>query len=120
MDKTRFIHELENWEIPIFLRPRRFGKSLWCSILECYYDVNRRDRFDELFAGTDIGRNPTPGRNSCLVMRFDFSVVTVCNSMAELEKNFRRAGLSCLRDFISSYSIEMDFNPDESLSETVG
>ncbi len=41
VDKTRFIHELEKYEIPVFLRPRRFGKSLWCSILECYYDINR-------------------------------------------------------------------------------
>ena len=75
VDKTRFIRELEHYEVPVFLRPRRFGKSLWCSILECYYDVNRKDRFDELFAGTDIGRAPTPLRNSQLVMRFDFSKV---------------------------------------------
>ena len=55
VDKTRFIHELEAYQIPVFLRPRRFGKSLWCSILECYYDINRKNRFEELFGKTDIG-----------------------------------------------------------------
>ena len=58
VDKTRFIRELENYHIPVMLRPRRFGKSLWCSILECYYDINRKDKFDALFADTDIGRSP--------------------------------------------------------------
>ena len=48
VDKTRFIRDLEQYKIPVFLRPRRFGKSLWCSILECYYDVNRAHRFEEL------------------------------------------------------------------------
>ena len=36
VDKARFIRELEKYKVPVFLRPRRFGKSLWCSILECY------------------------------------------------------------------------------------
>ena len=40
VDKTRYIAELENWQVPVFLRPRRFGKSLWCSTLACYYDIN--------------------------------------------------------------------------------
>ena len=35
VDKTRFIRELEKYQVPVFLRPRRFGKSLWCSLLEC-------------------------------------------------------------------------------------
>ncbi|MDZ4186312.1 MAG: AAA family ATPase [Desulfuromonadales bacterium] len=42
VDKTRFIRELELYQVPVMLRPRRFGKSLWCSILECYYDINRQ------------------------------------------------------------------------------
>ena len=49
VDKTKYIEELEKYKAPIFLRPRRFGKSLWCSLLECYYDINRRERFDILF-----------------------------------------------------------------------
>ncbi len=44
-------------------------------MLAHYYDVNLKDRFDELFGRTDIGRNPTPLRNSFLVLTFDFSTV---------------------------------------------
>ena len=45
VDKTKYLEKLENYKAPVFLRPRRFGKTLWCSIQECYYDVNRRNRF---------------------------------------------------------------------------
>ena len=52
---TRFIRQLENVDTPVFLRPKRFGKSVWCSLLAHYYDVNLKDRFQELFGATDIG-----------------------------------------------------------------
>ena len=55
VDKTRFLHELENERYAVLIRPRRFGKSCWVSLLENYYDRNRADRFESLFAGTDIG-----------------------------------------------------------------
>ena len=47
----------------IFIRPRRFGKSLLLSMLEHYYDVNQAARFDALFGHLAIGRHPTPQRN---------------------------------------------------------
>ena len=77
VDNMAYIHELENVETPVFLRPKRFGKSVWCSVLAHYYDVNLKDRFQELFGETDIGRNPTPLANSFLVLRFDFSTIEV-------------------------------------------
>ena len=49
IDKTAFIEEMEKYTVPVFLRPRRFGKSLWCSLLECYYDINRGEKFNSLF-----------------------------------------------------------------------
>ncbi len=58
VDKTSYIHLLETYDNPVFLRPRRFGKSLLCSILNNYYDINKKDRFEELFAATSIGQNP--------------------------------------------------------------
>ena len=54
IDKTPFLHELEQYKVPIFLRPRRFGKSLWCSLLECYYDINQQEAFETLFGGLAI------------------------------------------------------------------
>ena len=87
VDNTAHIRSLENVRTPVFLRPKRFGKSVVCSMLAHYYDVNLKDRFDELFGRTDIGRNPTPLRNSFLVLQFDFSTVQV-GTLAEIERNF--------------------------------
>ena len=67
VDKTRFLHELENARYAFLIRPRRFGKSCWVSLLENYYDRNAADRFEALFAGTEIGRQPTANRRTATV-----------------------------------------------------
>ena len=59
----------------LFLRPRRFGKSLWLSTLENYYDLARADDFERLFGGLRIGQNPTPLRNRYFILNLNFSVV---------------------------------------------
>jgi hypothetical protein len=59
----------------LFLRPRRFGKSLLLSILENYYDVAKAGEFDRLFGSLAIGRNPTPKHNQYFVLKWDFSAV---------------------------------------------
>ena len=87
VDNTAYIRTLEAVQTPVFLRPKRFGKSMVCSMLAHYYDVNLKDRFDELFGKTDIGRNPTPLRNSFLVLSFDFSTVQV-GTLAQIEERF--------------------------------
>ena len=109
VDKTRFIHELETYKIPVFLRPRRFGKSLWCSLLECYYDINRKDRFEELFGKTDIGSNPTPHKNSHLVMRFDFSKILVTDKLVDIEASFDSICHSALTLFAARNKENADF-----------
>jgi len=59
----------------LFLRPRRFGKSLWLSTLENYYDLARAADFDRLFGGLKIGQNPTPRHNRYFVLKLNFSMV---------------------------------------------
>ncbi|TVR61120.1 MAG: AAA family ATPase, partial [Candidatus Competibacteraceae bacterium] len=59
----------------LFLRPRRFGKSLWLSTLENYYDLARADDFERLFGNLKIGRNPTPLRNRYFILKLNFSMV---------------------------------------------
>ena len=59
VDKTRFLHELEKVHYAFLMRPHGFGKSCWVSLLRNYYDRNAADRFEALFAGTDIARRPT-------------------------------------------------------------
>ena len=76
VDKTRFIRDIEEkGDFLFFIRPRRFGKSLLLGILEAYYDIALKDRFDFLFSGTDIHQNPTPEKNSYMVLTLDFSMV---------------------------------------------
>ena len=76
VDKTQYIEEVEaSNKYFFYIRPRRFGKSLTLSMLQNYYDVNKKEQFEQLFGELYIGKHPTPERNSYLVMRLDFSVV---------------------------------------------
>ncbi len=77
VDKTRFIRNIEKkGSFLFFIRPRRFGKSLFLSLLEYYYDIDRKDQFDFLFNGTDIHSNPTKEKNKYLVLKLNFSGIT--------------------------------------------
>ena len=75
VDRTALIRELEKTRYAMFLRPRRFGKSLLCAILQAYYDVDYADRFDEFFGGLDIGRDPTGEQGQYLFIDFNFTGV---------------------------------------------
>ena len=76
VDKTPYLPLLEEAGRFLFLiRPRRFGKSLMQSVMECYYDAYWMQRFDELFAGTAMAAQPTPEKGQYLTLRFDFSAV---------------------------------------------
>jgi hypothetical protein len=89
VDKTRYIELLENEGNPyqLFIRPRKFGKSLFFTTLSCYYDMNYADRFDALFGGLYIGAHPTPKRNSFTMLKFDFSGLNT-NSVKDFEASF--------------------------------
>ncbi len=88
VDKTRFIRDLESKSYVFLIRPRRFGKTCWLSVLDNYYDRDKADVFETLFGGTDIGRNPTPNRNRHVVLRFNFSAFN--NKLETLEERFER------------------------------
>jgi hypothetical protein len=79
IDRTAFLHNFENHSNKnlIFVRPRRFGKSLWLSVLQYYYAIEHKDKFETLFGDLDIGKNPTPLRNSYLVLRMQFAGIDV-------------------------------------------
>ncbi len=96
IDKTDYIAKLETVKNPVFLRPRRFGKSLWCRILECYYNINQKDDFERLFGHTYIGKNPTSLRNSFFVLHLDFSVIASSGDIAEIEKSFNHHCNLCI------------------------
>ena len=86
VDKTRFIRELEQERFAFFIRPRRFGKTLWLTTLNAYYDRAQAGDFDAVFAGTDIGRRPTGNRSRYVVLYFNFSALKP--ALPTLEQRF--------------------------------
>ena len=76
VDKTPFIEQIEESNMYFFyIRPRRFGKSLTLSMLENYYDINKKDKFEEIFGKLYIGQNPTPEHNTYLIIHLNFAEV---------------------------------------------
>ena len=96
VDKTRFVRALEEVRYAVLIRPRRIGKSCWISLLEHYYSRSFAGEFDQVFAGTDIGRNPTEERSRYVTLRFDFSEFK--NALATLEQEFERYCHTMVRD----------------------
>ena len=86
VDKTRFLRALEQERFVFFIRPRRFGKTCWLSLLESYYSRTEAGDFAAVFAGTDIGRAPTPNRSRYVVLRFNFSAFN--DAPETLEREF--------------------------------
>ena len=102
VDRTIKIRDLEATRYAMFLRPRRFGKSLLMSILEAYYDVAYAEKFDEFFSGTDIGANPTDERGKYLILRYDFSAVK--KNPAETQSSFERHVSLWTDTFVRKYA----------------
>ena len=87
VDKTMYLEELERQSrFVFFIRPRRFGKSLFISMMQAYYDKAMADRFDKLFGGLQVARKPTNNRSRYQVLYLDFS--RVGGSIAQLEDKF--------------------------------
>ena len=86
VDKTMYLERMERTGNFLFLiRPRRFGKSLFLSMMESYYDIEAKDKFDFLFGDTYVGSHPTPERNEYQVLRLDFSITG--GNIDELREN---------------------------------
>ncbi|CAK8719589.1 PD-(D/E)XK nuclease superfamily protein [Candidatus Electrothrix aarhusensis] len=110
VDKTQYIKRLERVANPVFLRPRRFGKTLLCSILRHYYDLNCANEFEELFSHTWIGQHPTGNQNSCMILSLNFSLIELNKDIQRIERNFQQycnGELDALRDFYPSLLAEM-------------
>lgn len=118
VDKSRYIAELEKYQVPVFLRPRRFGKSLFCTMLDYYYDLNEADRFESLFGDTWIGQHPTGRQNSYMVLHLDFSIVSVRENLNELERAFDAVILPKIRGFaeVTYKEFFTDFKADSQSS----
>lgn len=110
-DKTPFIPWLEQSDrFVLFNRPPRFGKSLTLNMLQHYYDVCSRDKFDALFGDLYIGKHPTPTRNSYLVLHLNFAAVI------DVPNDYRK-GLDtyCNTTFENFCKIYADYLPQDTL-----
>lgn len=102
VDKTMYIPKLEaEADSLFFIRPRRFGKSLLLSMLRAYYDINMKDRFQELFGNLWIGSHPTPEQGLYQVLLLDFSKIT--GNIETLPEEFNIYCNIRLNDFIERY-----------------
>jgi len=109
VDKTRFIELLEEEtnKNQFFIRPRKFGKSLFFSMLSYYYDMQHAERFQELFGGLYIGDNPTPCKNGYAVMEFDFSGLDT-GSQEDFKKSFSGNVQDTVQGFLKKYASVFD------------
>ncbi|WDN90068.1 hypothetical protein BuS5_03038 [Desulfosarcina sp. BuS5] len=103
-DKTDKIPLLENTKSQLFIRPRRFGKSLVLSMLENYYDVAKKDEFEAIFGDLKIGKNPTELRNSYFILRFDFSCVDPTGSAEDVKRALFNHINACIIEFYKVYN----------------
>ena len=114
VDKTKYIEKLE--ELPekriMFLRPRKFGKTLFTSVLENYYDKNKIDSFEKLYENTYIGKNTTKLKNSYCILRFNFSGIDTSTEEATI-RGFKKEVASSIEVFINRYNLEFHVNKED-------
>lgn len=112
VDKTSYITEIERTaRFFFFVRPRRFGKSLYLNMLECYYDCLAREQFNELFGELYVGSHPTANRNNYLVLKMSFSGITA--NPENMESSFNCYCGMMLKNFALKYA---SFLPEDTLS----
>jgi hypothetical protein len=103
VDKTPFLALLEKaGSNLVFLRPRRFGKSLWISIMQYYYGVEHKANFETLFGHLEIGKKPTALANTYLVLKFDFSGIATDTSKST-KSGFLRNVRTGIQVFLQKY-----------------
>ncbi len=123
VDRTAVIRDLERLgSILVFLRPRRFGKSLWLQTLANYYDLRRKNLLEELFGGLAIGRRPTPLAHRYFVLQWNFSNVDASGSVEQIAASLKRHVSYQVEAFASDYddylgaAVKFDNTPDAVLA----
>lgn len=114
VDKTEYIELIENLaERNIMcLRPRKFGKTLFTSTLEYYYDLNAKSKFKELFKNTYIGKHPTKLKNSYHILKFNFSGIDTSSDESTI-LGFKTIVQNSIQAFVLKYGIDFYVNPEQ-------
>ena len=120
VDKTMYLEKLERVGKTLFyLRPGRFGKSLFTSMMYYYYDVNSESLFENLFHDTYVYQHPTDEKNSYYVLKFDFSGISEKKEENDLRKSFRNCVNTGIDDFIQNYHISYGYNKEEDADDII-
>ncbi len=115
-DRTHLIPLIEEAGYQLlFLRPRRFGKSLLLSMLAHYYDLRKADQFETLFGGLAIGHNPTPLHNQYFIMHWDFSLVKAQGEVREMERALHQIINMCVARCASMYDLPVTIHDDNAV-----
>ena len=111
IDKTAYIEKMENLtnSTIMFLRPRKFGKTLFTSVLENYYDVLKVDKFEKLFGETYIGKNPTSNKNRYYILKFNFSGINTETEQTTMN-GFKIKTIASIREFVQKYNMDFYIN----------
>ena len=114
VDKTKYIEMLENLAEKriMLLRPRKFGKTLFTSTLENYYDILKKDKFEELYKDTYIGKYPTNLKNSYHILRFNFSGIDT-STVETTINGFKREVASSIKLFVERYGLDFYVNTED-------
>ena len=114
VDKTEYIERLENLAEKriLFLRPRKFGKTLFTSMLENYYDIKKEDKFEKLYKDTYIGKKPTKLKNKYHILRFNFSGIDTSTEESTI-KGFKNEVASSIEVFSKRYDIDFYTNQED-------
>ena len=102
-DRTNRIPLIEKGKYLLFIRPRRFGKSLLLSMLSNYYDVAKAEEFGMLFGHLSIGKAPTALHNRYFILQWDFSCVDPSGGAQEIKRALHDHINACIKDFKSYY-----------------
>ncbi len=118
VDKTQYIEKLENLAQKriMFLRPRKFGKTLFTSVIENYYDIRKKDKFELLYGDTYIGKHPTKLKNRYHILRFNFSGIDTDNEDTTI-KGFKNKTIESIKVFINQYHIDFFINEAQEAEE---
>ena len=120
VDKTMYIKKLEDLSDKriMFFRPRKFGKTLFTSTLQNYYDIAKTDKFEELFKNTYIGKNSTKEKNSYHILRFNFSGIDTENEETTMH-GFKREVASSVEVFIKKYGMDFFISKEDKAEDII-
>ena len=121
IDKTMYIEKLENHKKAIYVRPRRFGKTLFTSMIAYYYDIKEKENYEKLFKGKYIYDHPTEKKNAYYILKFNFSGmnVSINKTQQEIEESFNEKVYVSCREFIKNYNLDIKIKENQIASITL-